>query len=88
MHLQFRKFYKKYNQSEHRFYTKSVRENISRSKSIRKEMEDAQKFNFKPMLSKKSLHMASQMKSAKIRLLEQMENDLQKQQIYENLECN
>lgn len=50
-------------------------------------MEDAQKFNFKPMLSKKSLHMASQMKSAKTRLLEKMENDLQKQQIYENIEC-
>lgn len=73
--------------SEHRFYTKSVRENISRSKSIRRRREDAEKFNFRPMLSKKSLHLASQMKPAKNRLIERIEQDLQKQQVYENIEC-
>ena len=88
MHHLYRKFiFFKFNFREHRFYTKSVRENITRSKSIRKEMENAAKFNFKPMLSKKSLHMASQMKSARTRLLEKMESDLQKQHIYENMDC-
>ena len=73
--------------SEHRFYTKSVRENISRSKSIRREREAAEKYNFRPMLSKKSLHLASQMKSPKERLFERVEHDLQKQQIFSNMDC-
>ena len=39
------------------------------------------------MLSKKSLHLASQMKPSKNRLLERVEKDLQRQHIYENIEC-
>lgn len=64
-----------------------MRENISRSKSIRREREEAQKFNFRPMLSKKSLHMASKLETAQNRLTEQVSRDLKKNQAFENLEC-
>lgn len=64
-----------------------MRENISRSKSIRRQREDAEKFNFRPMLSKKSMHLAAQMKPANARLVERVAQDLQQQKVFENLEC-